>query len=668
MAYQQVQNPNIASADTIVTAPEPAHAPGNTDAGEQGPYQFINLDTSYPPQDPSQVREGQQLNQQEKQQTQFGEEAVSPDSPLGWDAKRGSNGTGHTGRASQLSRQSIFSRSSTWTFEVASLIVAILAVAAIIAVLAFYDNKPLPSWPSSITLNAVIAVLATVATASMSVPLSSGLGQLKWIRFREGRAPLSDMEHFDDASRGALGAINLLFRARGGLAGSFGAFIMVIGLLLSPFAQQMTIYPSREVHTRAGAVNMRALKYDLKLSGDDDLAAFVPILPIKSAVYNGLFAENNKPSMNLPVKCSTGNCTWGEIETLAICHSCVDMTEYMTRYCAAGVEADGNQTLCGWQLPSGAVLNTSAEVFSMTSLFPGSFNGAYSTIMRLVFMGTEAQLGPKNVLKPWAQQCTLSACVQTISSSITNGELNETVTHTALNETVPNTQSVIDHLNPVDITSPRTNETYSMSMQSILAWQAWFATLFRNGTASRNTDYINQTMSTAPGSPNIVVNLTVGISEGETFFDTDVVQAFYWNYYEYPAGIEMLMHDLGVSLTVSLRSVNKAAEKQEVNGTAVSVETFVQVRWGFVAVPAVAVVLTAAFLGVAVWKTWRSGTKLWKSSALAMLFHGLDEGGRERFEVLDGLQAKKREARGVKVKLEETDGAAGGVLKIDRVY
>ncbi|KAK0708617.1 hypothetical protein B0H67DRAFT_686655 [Lasiosphaeris hirsuta] len=173
-------------------------------------------------------------------------------------------------------------------------------IVAIIAVLAYYDNKPLPSWPSSITLNAVIAILATVATASMTVSLSSELGQLKWIRFRE---------------RGA----------RRSLAWNTLMMLVVALWGLPPCS--------------SGPMNTRALKYDLQLPDEDDLAAFVPILPIKSAVYNGLFAENNKPSMNLPVKCSTGNCTWGEIETLAICHKCTDMTEYMTRYCADGTLA-----------------------------------------------------------------------------------------------------------------------------------------------------------------------------------------------------------------------------------------------------------------------------------------------------------------------------------------
>lgn len=109
-----------------------------------------------------------------------------------------------------------WTKTGTWTFEIVSLLFAMAAVASIIAVLAYFDNKPLPGWPYKITLNAVIAVLTTVANAAMAVSLSSGLGQLEWERFKSGSAPVTDMEVLDDASRGALGAVNLLRKLRGG--------------------------------------------------------------------------------------------------------------------------------------------------------------------------------------------------------------------------------------------------------------------------------------------------------------------------------------------------------------------------------------------------------------------------------------------------------------------
>lgn len=107
-------------------------------------------------------------------------------------------------------------KTGSWTWEIVALLLAVGAVASIIALLARYDGRPLPSWPYEITLNALIAVLTTIANASMTVPLSSGLGQLKWERMKKGYAPLADMEVLDEASRGAWGAVNMLRRLRGG--------------------------------------------------------------------------------------------------------------------------------------------------------------------------------------------------------------------------------------------------------------------------------------------------------------------------------------------------------------------------------------------------------------------------------------------------------------------
>lgn len=104
----------------------------------------------------------------------------------------------------------------SWTLEITTILLAFGAVGAIVGIVARFDGQGLPDWPYYITLNTVIAMLATVAVAAMSTSLQNGLSQLKWIRFKEQRAPLADMEVFDEASRGAWGSLKLLVTARGG--------------------------------------------------------------------------------------------------------------------------------------------------------------------------------------------------------------------------------------------------------------------------------------------------------------------------------------------------------------------------------------------------------------------------------------------------------------------
>lgn len=121
-----------------------------------------------------------------------------------------------SGGKSKAGRKTVLSSHETWTFEILALMVALGAVAAIIGVVAHYNGQALPDWPHDITLNALIALLATFANATISVCLSSGISQAKWIRFKKSTAPLSDIESFDDASRGSWGSMKLLLTARGG--------------------------------------------------------------------------------------------------------------------------------------------------------------------------------------------------------------------------------------------------------------------------------------------------------------------------------------------------------------------------------------------------------------------------------------------------------------------
>ncbi|KAI9712054.1 MAG: hypothetical protein M1820_001763 [Bogoriella megaspora] len=554
---------------------------------------------------------------------------------------------------------------SPWTTEVLNLALGVGALVGIIAVLAYFNGQALPNWPYYITLNALVALLATIVSAAILVPVQSGLSQLKWIKYKSGRAPLVDFETFDEASRGSKGAFKLLGTRRGGLFGSFGATVAIVSLALGPFVQQIVEYRTRTVARPGLAIIPRALNYSGALPGISSSTGYVPILPMKSAVYNGLFAENNKPAASLPFTCPTGNCTWPAYDTLAICSECIDVSSVMERYCGPNETEEKQQNLdaCGWRVPQGALLNSSTDVFSMTPFFPSPQGDMpYTTIMKLAFMGTESQ-SVANVLNPWALQCTLSFCVQTISSIIVTGDLVENVTHVIHNSTIVDMTSseLISARDrnstgttpsyPVYIDTP-SKFPYQVSMGAKLALTGWFSTLFRAGSATRSASSYNRTISSA-NSDAVAVNLTVGISSGETFFDTDIVTAFYWNYYQYPNGIQLLLSDLATSMTVAMRSFTSGV--QEVRGVAETMESYVHVRWAFLALPLAVVVSAALFLVCVIWRTKRVGCKAWKGSALAILRCGLDTAVSMSLTGIEDLNKAKGIAKDVRVKLDADD-------------
>jgi hypothetical protein len=135
---------------------------------------------------------------------------------------------------------------NNWWLCIASLIVSILALGAIIILLALVDGKTLPKLPLSITVNTYVSFFGAIAKASMLVAVAESISQLKWLWFRQPRT-LEDMQIFDDASRGPLGAAMLILRTRTMKLAALGSMITVLSLVMDPFAQQIVSYPARDV-------------------------------------------------------------------------------------------------------------------------------------------------------------------------------------------------------------------------------------------------------------------------------------------------------------------------------------------------------------------------------------------------------------------------------------
>ncbi len=368
---------------------------------------------------------------------------------------------------------------------------------------------------------------------------------------------------------------------------------------------------------------------------------------MKSAVFHGLFSESGLAQPK-PI-CPTGNCTYPSLTTLAVCSSCTDLGPFMVQHCS---ENTTDSSSCGWQVPQGAKLRNSNDAFSMTTYIPTKAGSmAHSNIMNFIFMGTESKNGTAGNLQPWATQCTLEYCAQIINSTVTNGKLNETVIAEFRNTTRVDTTNSKGK-SDVFIATPD-NSSVFISEPASLGIQSWFTTLFSNGSASRNSNF----QSLDPDAL-VIVNLTVGISSGTTYFDTDIIQTFYWDYYEYNDGIPQAMKELATAMTVAFRSFKSVP----VFGQATSLQTFVHVQWAWITLPLFVVGATAVFLILAIISTRRSSTELWKGSALAMLFYGLDHATKVQFGTEGGFGEKKRRMRGLRVWLDE-DKNFGNVLR-----
>ncbi|KAJ3962396.1 hypothetical protein N0V92_000873 [Colletotrichum tropicale] len=101
-----------------------------------------------------------------------------------------------------------------WLAEIIWCFVSIGSVVALVVVLNVFDDEQLPQWPLGLTLNTLVAFLATLARAAFVIPVSESLSQLKWVWFRHPRM-LKDFQDFDAASRGVWGSLLLMKTTRG---------------------------------------------------------------------------------------------------------------------------------------------------------------------------------------------------------------------------------------------------------------------------------------------------------------------------------------------------------------------------------------------------------------------------------------------------------------------
>ena len=100
-----------------------------------------------------------------------------------------------------------------WFFEFMALLGSGAALVGIATVLIHFDNRQQPDW-TLISLNTLISWLSTVSKGLALVPISSSIGQLKWVWYAKSRRPLSQLYTFDVASRGAFGSGQLILMQR----------------------------------------------------------------------------------------------------------------------------------------------------------------------------------------------------------------------------------------------------------------------------------------------------------------------------------------------------------------------------------------------------------------------------------------------------------------------
>jgi hypothetical protein len=99
--------------------------------------------------------------------------------------------------------------------------------------------------------NTVVAILAATSKSLLMFAVSAGIGQVKWNWFGQRDRRLIDLELLDEASRGPLGSVQVLFGKTVFSVASLGAIVTLITLIVDPFIRSLSRFPvAHSLHHR----------------------------------------------------------------------------------------------------------------------------------------------------------------------------------------------------------------------------------------------------------------------------------------------------------------------------------------------------------------------------------------------------------------------------------
>ncbi|KAF4961238.1 hypothetical protein FGADI_475 [Fusarium gaditjirri] len=262
-----------------------------------------------------------------------------------------------------------------WGLEVTSLALSLIAFGLMIYLLYSSDRQPISKWTKThISLNTAVSILAGTSRACLAFTISMCLSQGKWNWLTRSAQPLVDFDRFDAASRGAWGSLRLLqscVRRPHWIA--VGALTAIALLAFEPFTQAVLAIEDKKVtldnqeykkvvlssnESLDTMANLPTIGRSTRLDGASWNGALggVGLVPfpgpnnttmnftvyrlsngvqedmgMKAAMWNGFSPFTAAQNLRPAFACATGNCTWANFTSIAMCSKCKDISRYVMK-------------------------------------------------------------------------------------------------------------------------------------------------------------------------------------------------------------------------------------------------------------------------------------------------------------------------------------------------
>lgn len=564
-----------------------------------------------------------------------------------------------------------------WIWEVSALVISCICMTAAVVVLLHVNDKLLAEWKFPIQLNSLLSVLITISKSALLVSTAECISQAKWIQFQKSPLRLNSLQQFDDASRGPWGSLQFLFGPK--VAGSIaflGAFLTIASLALDPFTQQIVAFPSRIVESSNGTATFAATQSFTRV---DDKA-------MRGAVFNGVYTSKLSPET---VHCSTAECKWTQpITSLGVCSLCRDMTAVSHAVCQTqpgplqpdeGDDWSFSSTSCTMTVNNSITFDVHMQTLSLpgrhgrhpeyasqyteTKMIPSAWDLGWDTLgngklepLQLIvgyttFFDHDQETMPKmtlQVLDPQVTACGLYLCGQVFENvTVTNGTLvtvdpsESFILKAEMNDdgdfvykqTADGGVAVLSIPDQFKSRFPG-DPTFLLSYNIALPFSNFLGSVFNVTTSSGNDDF-----HAFPEANTNIYEITDAMYQDQNISET--------------------FARLAKSVTDQLR-ISEGGHM--VSGIALDKQTFVEVRWLWMILPLLVLVLASGLLAATVWTAAKQKAPVWKSSTLAVLLHNLD-GLRDEDLRISTLEDLERLAERIDVTLEQGHGRR---LVVDR--
>lgn len=409
------------------------------------------------------------------------------------------------------------------------------------------------------------------------------------------------------------------------------------------------------------------------------------------AIYRGMVSPPRNSSLIATVSCPSGNCTFphdgpATFSTLAMCHSCADISGTIIR--------GDNSRDWNFSLPSGAKIDNIGTMVSIADSSKASSLFAFdSLIMTTDKPGCKPSCGiittdkpgcdPSCAIEPMAIRCDLAPCIKTYGANFTRSVYRET----EVSSTPLKTMATDDRgdRNLAIGFSLATDETLRNGV-----WSACDPTPERTGANTVEIFADNKTTAIGPAAippgvdsstvwyppdcvwyygsssrvaARIMLNNLLAKEKFELIMSTTPqgptwLQLLYNQAGANLTSVDSFANSLAISMSAQIR-VNSAdpPDMKATSGEVWENQTCIEVRWPFLSFLVFLLVLELAFC-TATFVAWQmsSWREAWKSSALPLLFHGLDETPKDRYRGMgESVESMMRVAKGTKVQLQNGD-------------